>query len=233
MVTFTINGIKVQAQEGWTILEAANWMGIEIPTLCYHEGLTPYGACRLCLVEVIEGNKTRLVTSCTYPVREHIVVRTDSKRVIEERKLIIELLLARCPNSKKIQDLASKYGVQKVRFKMENEDCILCGLCVRMCEEQMGAKAIGFINRGVNREVAPPFHIASEVCRGCGACMYICPVVEVQCRGRKSPGEVCGACLSPAPTCLDFYDDLMCYMGATGDCGTCIREKAEKVESAR
>ena len=195
MVTLTINGTKVQAEKGSTILEAARLYGINIPTLCHHDELTPYGACRLCTVEVYDGIRTRLVASCLYPVKEGIKVRTNTDRVVKGRKLILELLLARCPNSKTLQDLASKMGLEQVRFKMENKDCILCGLCVRMCAQQMGSGAIGFVGRGQNREVVTPFRMASEICRNCGACMYICPVVELQCRGIKSPGELCNSCL--------------------------------------
>ncbi len=205
MVTLTINGTKVQAEKGSTILEAARLYGINIPTLCHHDELTPYGACRLCTVEVDDGKRTRLVTSCLYSVKEGIKVRTNTDRVVKGRKLILELLLARCPNSKTLQDLASKMGLEQVRFKMENKDCILCGLCVRMCAQQMGSGAIGFVGRGQNREVVTPFSMASEICRNCGACMYICPVVELQCRGIKSPGELCNSCLVLTPQMFKKY----------------------------
>ena len=124
MVTLIIDGVKVQAEEGTAILEVAKFYGIEIPTLCYNDELTPYGACRLCTVEVDDGRRTRLVASCLYPVKEGISVKTHTKRLIKGRKIILELLLARCPNSKTLQDLASEIGLEQVRFKMENEDCI-------------------------------------------------------------------------------------------------------------
>lgn len=228
MVTLTINGMKVQIEEGTTILEACRWLGINIPTLCYHEGLSPYGACRLCSVEIVKGKRARLVASCLYPVEEGLGVWTHSQKVVKARKMIVELLLSSCPNSKKLQDLASQMGVEKVRFKMEESNCILCGLCVRMCSEQMMAGAIGFINRGYNRKVATAFNARSEVCRNCGACMYICPVVEVQCRGVKSPGELCNACLNFSPTCLELYPDVMCFMDS---CGSCVRD--QKTEDRR
>lgn len=228
MVTLILNGAEVQAEEGWSLLETAQFYGIEIPTLCHHEGLTPYGACRLCLVEIGEEGNSKLVSSCTYPAEEGLVVRTDSQRVLRARKLMIELLLSVCPASKTIQDLASRFGVQEVRFQVRHEDCILCGLCVRMCHEQMDAKAIGFVNRGEDLKITTPFDIKSEVCRQCGACMYICPACQLRCQGPDAPGDVCGACLSPEPTCLEFYPELMCYMGSKGECGTCIREKPKK-----
>ena len=225
MVTLTMNGVKIQAEEGSTLLEVARFYGIDIPTLCYHDELTPYGACRLCMVEVDDGRRTRLVASCLYPVREGIKVKTHTERVIKGRKLILELLIARCPNSKTLQDLASKMGLEKVRFKMENKDCILCGLCVRMCAEQMGSGAIGFVGRGQKREVVTPFRMASEICRNCGACMYICPVVELQCRGVKSPGELCNSCLVITPQCSEKYGQVMCTLDS---CGACV-EKEEKI----
>jgi bidirectional [NiFe] hydrogenase diaphorase subunit len=224
MINLTINGTKVRAEEGSTILEVARFYGIDIPTLCYHDELTPYGACRLCMVEVDDGKRTRLGTSCLYPVKEGIVVRTHSKRLIEGRRLMLELLLARCPNSKTLQDLACKMGLEQVRFQIKNENCILCGLCVRMCAEQMGSGAIGFVGRGQDREVATPFHMASEICRNCGACMYICPVVELQCRGAKSPGELCNSCLVITPQCLEKYGQVTCTLDS---CGACIEKEGQ------
>jgi len=224
MINLTINGTKVRAEEGSTILEVARFYGIDIPTLCYHDELTPYGACRLCMVEVDDGKRTRLGVSCLYPVKEGIMVKTHTKRLIEGRRLMLELLLARCPNSKTLQDLACKMGLEQVRFQIKNENCILCGLCVRMCAEQMGSGAIGFVGRGQDRKVATPFHMASEICRNCGACMYICPVVELQCRGAKSPGELCNSCLVITPQCLEKYGQVTCTLDS---CGACI-EKEEK-----
>ena len=225
MVNLTIDGVKVQAEEDSTILEVAKFYGIEIPTLCYHYELTPYGSCRLCTVEVDDGRKTRLVASCLYPVKEGIRVKTHTERLIKGRKMILELLIARCPNSKTLQDLASEIGLEQVRFKMENEDCILCGLCVRMCTEQMGSGAIGFVGRGQKREVATPFRMASDICRNCGACMYICPAVNLQCRGIKSPGELCNSCLIITPQCLEKYGQVMCTQDS---CGACV-EKEKKI----
>jgi len=222
MVTLTIDGVKVQAEEGTTLLEVAKFYGIDIPTLCYNDELTAYGACRLCTVEVDDGRRTRMVASCLYPVKDGIRVKTHSERVIKGRKMILELLIAKCPNSKTLQDLASQMGLEKIRFKMENEDCILCGLCVRMCAEQMGSGAIGFVGRGQKREVATPFRMASEICRNCGACMYICPAVGMQCRGIKSPGELCNSCLIITPQCIEKYGQVMCTQES---CGACIKKE--------
>ena len=173
MINLTINGLHVSVEEGSTLLEAAQFLGFPIPTLCHMEGLSPYGACRLCVVEIGNEPNTKLVSSCTYPTEEGLKVRTASERVLRARRMIIELLLSTCPQSKVIQDLASKFNVRQQRFHQEYEDCILCGLCVRMCEEQMMAHAIGFRGRGEKRSIGTPFDIKSDVCRLCGGCIYV------------------------------------------------------------
>ncbi|HEY5527144.1 MAG TPA: 2Fe-2S iron-sulfur cluster-binding protein [Candidatus Anoxymicrobiaceae bacterium] len=195
MVKLILDGQSVEAEDGWTILETANYYGIEIPTLCHVEGLTPFSACRVCVVEMRRGNRTRLVASCSFPVEEGIEIKTNSKRVKKSRNMIIELMLASTPSSRTLQCMASKYGVTSVRFKGENRNCILCGLCVRICDEQMRGGAIGFARRGIEREVSMPFHKTPEACRECGACLYICPVCELPCKGLMEPGELCNACL--------------------------------------
>ncbi len=214
MITLYINGLKVSVEEGSTLLEAAQFLGFPIPTLCHMEGLTPYGACRLCVVEIGEGDRTRLVSSCTYPAEEGLHVRTASERVMRARRMILELLLASCPQSKVIQDLASKFGIRQQRFRQEFEDCILCGLCVRMCEEQMVAKAIGFRGRGETRSIGTPFDVPSDVCRLCGGCIYVCPACTLRCTYTEPEKAICGGCANLAPPCLkkDSFDDMMCYM---------------------
>ncbi len=182
MVKLTIDNKRVEVEEGTTLLEAAQKLGIEIPTLCHHPALKPYGACRVCLVEVINGSRPGLVASCTYPAEERLVARTDTERVKRARCLSIELLLARCPSSEKVREIALKLGIKKPRFKEEEEECILCGLCVRVCEEMIGKSAISFVNRGADREVTTPFKIESLECIGCGACAYLCPtgVIKIE-----------------------------------------------------
>lgn len=199
MITITINGAYASFDSSTTILEAAKFLGFPIPTLCHMEGLSPYGACRLCIVEIGDGEKAKLVTSCTYQVEEGLKIRTASARVVKARKMVIELLLASCPQSKIIQDLASAHGVRQQRFKQENESCILCGLCVRMCEEQMMAKAIGFYGRGENRGVGTPFNQKSDVCRLCGGCMYVCPTCQLRCTYNEPDKAVCGGCANISP----------------------------------
>ena len=226
MITLTINGLQVSVEKGTTLLEAARFLGFPIPTLCYNEGLSPYGACRLCVVEIGEGKGARLVSSCTYPAQEGLVVRTASERVLKARRVILELLLASCPQSKVIQDLASAHNIRRQRFKQEYEDCILCGLCVRMCEEQMVAKAIGFRGRGENRTIGTPFDIQSDVCRTCGGCIYICPACQLRCTYTQPELAVCGGCANLSPPCVEKegFDDMMCYMDP---CVACEIKKGE------
>jgi bidirectional [NiFe] hydrogenase diaphorase subunit len=214
LITLQINGLDVTVEKGTTLLEAAQYLGFPIPTLCHMEGLTPYGACRLCVVEIGEGPRAKLVTACTYPAEEGLKVRTTTKRVMRARKMILELLLASCPQSKTIQDLASEFEVRQQRFKQEFEDCILCGRCVRMCEEQMVAKAIGFRGRGEKRSIGTPFDIKSDVCRLCGGCMYVCPVCELRCTFTEPDKAICGGCANLTPPCVEKekFDDMMCYM---------------------
>ena len=224
MISLNINGLNVSVEKGTTLLEAAKFLGFPIPTLCHMDGLSPYGACRLCVVEIGEDSNTKLVTSCTYMAEEGLLVRTASSRVIKARKMIIELLLASCPQSKTIQDLASAHNVRQQRFRQEHEDCILCGLCVRICEEQMMAKAIGFRGRGENRSIGTPFDIRSEVCRLCGGCIYICPVCSLRCTFNEPEMAVCGACANLSPPCIEKeqFNDVMCYMYP---CAACEIEK--------
>lgn len=212
MVNFILNGVEVSVSEGTTVLEAARFYGLEIPTLCHNDGLTPYGACRLCLVETGAGNRSRLVTSCTFLVTEALQVRTASARVVKTRRLLLEMYLATCPSSKVLQDLASRHHVTQVRFRPRQDDCILCGLCVRICDEQMQAKAVGFTGRGKERKITTFFRKKSRDCRLCGACMYICPACQARCHGPAEKSTLCGACLNLSPPCLEVFPDMMCYL---------------------
>lgn len=179
MVTLNINGREIKADEGTTVLYAARDNNIYIPTLCENEAVAPYGACRLCLVEITTAQgRERLVTSCLYRVEEGLTVRTDSERIAKIRRMLLELLLARCPDSEVIQDMARQAGVTKTRFprQKDNNKCILCANCARTCEEVVGVAAISLARRGVARELTTPFNEDfSEACIGCGSCVYSCP----------------------------------------------------------
>ena len=185
---FTIDGKEVIGYKGETILEVARREEINIPTLCHHEALQPYAACRLCLVEVTAGRRTKLVTSCIYEVAPDIEVKTSTERVMRNRKAVLELLFARAPDASLIQELAREYGIEKSRYPLVlNDKCILCGLCVRACHEIIGASAIGFIDRGTERRVGPPIERHSERCVGCGTCVYICPTAAISLKDVTSP----------------------------------------------
>jgi NADH dehydrogenase/NADH:ubiquinone oxidoreductase subunit G len=231
MINMKINNVDIKAEEGWTILDAAKFYGLEIPTLCYDDGLSRYGGCRLCLVQIGEGPKAKLASSCTYPAEEGLVVHTDTKRVLEARRMMIELMLSVAPGSKVIQDLASLYGVKQVRFDVRNEECVMCGLCIRMCAEQMDASAIGFQNRGYKRKISTPFDMRSPVCRHCGGCIYVCPACQLRCQGPDADTAICNACLNLDPTCVDVYDELQCWMYDAGRCGTCVRKESKEPDS--
>ncbi len=220
MITLSLNGLPVSVEEGTTLLEAARFLGFPIPTLCHVDGLTPYGACRLCVVEIGQGPRTKLVSACTYPAEPGLKVRTGSARVIRARRMVLELLLASCPQSKTIQDLASAYGVRWQRFRQEHQDCILCGRCVRMCAEQMMAGAVGFRGRGESRSIGTPFDARSEACRLCGACMYICPACQLRCSATEPERAICGACANLPPPCLEKepFDDQMCFLAPCVAC---------------
>jgi bidirectional [NiFe] hydrogenase diaphorase subunit len=175
-VKLKLDGQTVQAERGKTILEVARSFGIEIPTLCQHEKLAPYGACRLCLVEIKRGKSSRLVASCGYYAEEGLEILTNSERVRKVRGLMLELLLAMMHNSQEIRTLARQHGITASRYKRDLYHCILCGLCVRYCEEVKGANCVGYIGRGVDREVAwvPPEGYAA-VCKKCCECYKLCP----------------------------------------------------------
>ncbi|MCK4576242.1 (2Fe-2S)-binding protein, partial [candidate division WOR-3 bacterium] len=175
MIEIEIDGRKIGAQEGETVLSAARRVGIYIPALCYHDALSAYGTCRLCSVEVVRGGRSRVVTACLYPVSPGLIVKTSTERIKRLRKGIMELLLSRSSSSETMQKLAKEMGVEKIRFPKDENNCILCGLCTRVCNEIAEADAISLVNRGAQRGVAPPFYEISNVCIGCGGCAYVCP----------------------------------------------------------
>lgn len=178
--TIILDGKEVEAHKGETILAVAKRENIGIPTLCYNDALEPHGGCRLCIVEAKMGKRTKMVTSCNYEVWEGLEVLTKSERVHRNRKMTVELLLARCPEAEVLQRLARVYKIQQPRFPQGNDDCILCGLCVRICRERMGAAVADFVGRGPDMRVDTPYHRGSDVCLSCGACETVCPTNSIR-----------------------------------------------------
>ncbi len=179
-ILLQIDGKRVEARRGMTLLEAAKEAKISIPTLCHHETLEAYGACRICTVEVEHRGRTNFVAACLYPVEENLVVRTRSERIDKIRKTILELLLAHAPASPELQRLAKEYGANRDRFEKESSFCILCGLCVRYCAEVKKNHAVSFVDRGVRREISFIPEIASQECWNCKECFPLCPTSYLQ-----------------------------------------------------
>jgi heterodisulfide reductase subunit A len=234
MVKLTIDGREVEAQVGATVLTAARKAGIDIPTLCHVDFLEPYGACRVCIVEVTKGNRKQLVSACTEPVADGLIVETNNERVRTNRKLTIEFLLARCSTVPVLLKLAEQYGIDKSRFGEDQHECILCGLCTRVCEEIVGVSAISFVDRGPERYVATPYEEESTACIACGACAYLCPTQHIRLedpKGRKlihseiqlgprTPIHVKTMQSVPNAPVID-YDS--CIHFKTGECKVCER----------
>jgi NADH dehydrogenase/NADH:ubiquinone oxidoreductase subunit G len=196
MAKITIDGRALEFEEKLTILEAAKKLGIRIPTLCYNEHLSPYGGCRICLVEAATEaapDRSRLVPACTAPAADGMIVVTESQRVLDSRRFVIELYLSRCPDSEAIRDMAQELGVDpdgqdldvvgnyllNRAPKREDTNCILCGLCVRVCQQIPERFALSLKERGIHRKVTPPFEKVAESCIGCGSCAYVCPTKTI------------------------------------------------------
>lgn len=234
IVTLKIDGQEVQAERGTPIIKLASKLGIYIPTLCHNDFVEPYGSCRICSVEMRRGRRKKLVTACNYPAQQGEEIYTDTEWVRENRRLILELLLARCPEVPVIKEMAAAYGVTDTRFEKLNSDCINCGLCVRVCSEVVGANAIGWAGRGVNREVTTPFEFKPEACIGCGACAAVCPTgrIRVEPLWLTREGEIREFTLGPTgaiyiPTYqavpkVPVIDPNACIHFKTGGCQVCV-----------
>ncbi len=183
-INLEINGRFFQGREGMTILDVARREGIPITTLCHHDALEPVGSCRLCMVEITHpdwGGWKGLVTACLYPIEEGLKVTTDNEEIRRVKRTILDLLLARCPESEVIQKLAAEYGVTTTSY-IKNEvetTCILCGLCVRVCEAK-GCRAISAAGRGIGKAIAIPFKQPPPDCIGCASCAHICPTGTIK-----------------------------------------------------
>ncbi len=172
-ITVSMDGAKLRTPQGVSVLDVAIEYGVCIPHLCHVPNLTDIGACRLCIVEHVSNGKSKITTSCTLEVKEGMVIRSNSDRVRALRKNVAELLVAEAPNSRAIQDVALRCGVTNVRYPFRNENCVLCGRCVRVCAEVWQAKAIGFVGRGRDRRVDFPFGARPDFCKMCGMCRYL------------------------------------------------------------
>ena len=241
MLTVTIDSQTLSVRDNSTVLQAIRQAGMQLSTLCYWEGLPPYGACRLCLVEMTSP-KQQTIAACTYPVIDGMVVETKGPKAAAHRKMMLEFLLARCPSSEVIRALAAEVGVTATRFPINeqaDELCILCGLCVRVCRDAVGAAAIGFVGRGAGRAVGAPFHVQSEACIGCGACAAVCPTGAVKIEDRDGqrvlstwntvvplkPCPVCGQPFAPEP--MSFLRGLVeASEHQWGICPACRRKQA-------
>jgi bidirectional [NiFe] hydrogenase diaphorase subunit len=227
----TIDGRTVRVRPGSTLLQAAREYGIRIPTLCSHEALIPYGACRLCLVELASERGSRLVASCSYPCEENLNVRTGSDLVNRARRGVVELLMVTGAQLPTVRALADEIGIQAPYVELEPSDCILCGLCVRACREIVGVGAISLTKRGMDRTVSTPFQIASADCIECGTCALVCPTGAIRIEDVTKPirtshrwssaytRRACRLCEydPPGPPFPESYEDLLRMRGAAGD----------------
>lgn len=197
-VTVNIDGASIPAPKGTSVLDAANEYGICIPHLCHIPNLSDFGGCRLCIIEHVVDDRSKVTTSCTLNVQEGMVIRTNTDKIRKLRHNIAELLVAEAPNSRAIQDIAVRCGVKEVRYPFRNSNCVLCGRCVRACTEIWNARAIGFVGRGKDRHVDSPFGDRTEFCKECGSCIQLCPMTITPCDGPMRPGEeyLCGKCES-------------------------------------
>jgi bidirectional [NiFe] hydrogenase diaphorase subunit len=221
-VNININGAIIHATKGTSVLDAAIEYGICIPHLCHVPYLSDIGACRLCIVEHLVNGHSNVTTSCTLKVEEGMVIRTNTDKIRKMRRNIAELLVAQAPNSRAIQDIAVRCGVKEVRYPFRNADCVLCGRCVRVCNEVWKAGAIGFVGRGKDRHVDYPFGIRSELCKQCGSCVQLCPMTITPCDGPMKPGEerLCGKCESQLMAANDIPDSCVwCKLGEGFGCG--------------
>jgi bidirectional [NiFe] hydrogenase diaphorase subunit len=210
MVNLIIDGKNISAQENTMLLEAIRGAGISVPTLCAHESVSRSGACRMCVVEIKKGNRTRIVTSCLYGVEEGLIVDTKSQRVLNVRRLVMELLLARCPESDVLQKMAKELGVESQGRYVADTDhgkCILCRSCVRVCEEVVGVSAIGLFSRGSDKTVGTPYNEKSDICIGCGACVYVCPTGHIEMASTEDKRKIWGRTfkMQPCNTCGRYF----------------------------
>jgi heterodisulfide reductase subunit A len=238
MVTISIDGKSVEVPEDTTILKAAEQAGVWIPTMCHSEYFEPYGVCRLCSVEVVRGKRSRIVTACNYPIRGGMTIYTNSDRVKWLRKVLVEMLVSRWPNVKVVKELAGRLGVEKSRFvsleRDESENaCILCGMCVNMCNDVVKAGVLGFAHTGIQRKVVRPFNEKTDRCIVCGSCAHVCPTGHIKMIIEEYRGKKPEFTLGPktpiyVPTLqavprVPVIDSASCIQFQTGGCENCAK----------
>ena len=223
-VTLAINGAKVRAEKGTSVLDVALDYGICIPHLCHMKGLTPIGACRICIVEVVKHGRSKVTASCTLEAEEGMVVLAHTEKILKARKNIAEMLVTEAPNSRAIQDIAVRCGVKKTRYPFRSKNCVLCGRCVRACGELWRSKSLGFVGRGEERHVALPFDKRPEFCKRCNACIDLCPMTITPCTGPMKKGEeaLCGLCESQLSMAEEIIDS--CVDCRLGEGFSCVRK---------
>jgi bidirectional [NiFe] hydrogenase diaphorase subunit len=191
-LTLKIDGKDIEAEEDMTILEAAEKLGIKIPTLCHHKNLEPYGACRICSVEIEAKGKTKIVASCCYPVKNGLNVTTRSSKIEKIRKTILELAAVTAGEDAmgEMRKLASEYNADlshlRSKIPIVPTKCILCGLCVRRCTEATWDSVIGFIGRGAKRQITL-YPEKASICTICDYCHDVCPTGKITSTGPTPP----------------------------------------------
>ncbi len=223
-VSLNIDGSIVVAPKGTTVLDAALSKGICIPHLCRVPYVSDLGSCRLCIVEHVKNGRSKVTTSCTLLVQEGMVIYSNTEKIRRLRRNIAELLVAEAPNSRAVQDVALRCGVENVRYPFRDSQCILCGRCIRVCTGHFGEKPIGFVGRGKNRRVDSPFDLKSLLCHECGRCIDFCPMTIVPCHGAFPPGaeSLCGNCES----------SMLTEEAAQGHCISCHLGQGFQCENA-
>ena len=220
-ITLTNDGAKVKALEGTTVLDAALDYGICIPHLCHMRGITPFGGCRLCIVEVVKNGRSKVTASCTLEVEEGMEILAHTEKILKARKNVAEMLVAEAPNSRAIQDIAVRCGVKNVRYAFRHKECVLCGRCVRVCDELWRSKSLGFVGRGNERHVRLPFDKRPEFCKQCNNCIDACPMTITPCPGPMKEGEeaLCGLCESQLSMAKEIEDSCVdCRLGEGFNC---------------
>ncbi len=252
MLTLTIDDVQIEVDENTTLFAAAKTLGIEIPTLCHHKGVPPTGACRVCVVEIKAGGRPGLVPACSFSAQDGLVIETNSAAVLASRRMTVALLLARCPEAEPLQELARQMHVAPLDLPSpldavqgdpeipegvgDRPNCVLCGLCIRVCREVIGPAATVFSGRGIGRQVTTPYKMLSDVCIGCGACAMVCPT------GAISPEEFLARPMEQIPNEFNLGFDARrpihlpfpqavpnkplidrdnCIKFQTGNCGAC------------